>query len=323
MADKEPDKSAAKAGVPAAKKETVGKETPKKAKKEKKRGPWMLMLAIAATLAAIWFFTPSEIRQDVAGLFSPTQSQREVVAPKAVAPAAPMPRKVVAPAPPPPPPPPSVSSQEVEALRDSIGALNDSLRELRDETANLRQVMGERQLPDIRARLNWVANPASSLDQIYFAWSDIAVAAGLDEEQRSQAEEMRDLSARHWQARRAWVSALEAIAKSLMRGADEEAGEAGEASLQASFEQWVRDNFHLSRSDVGDRMIAAELEYQVEQAIKAVKNAQWPEAEPWQQLLRVIRESGEPATGLPEDFTEISSDIDALRAQARAWLEQL
>jgi hypothetical protein len=319
MADKEPDKTASKTDVPAAKKDAVGKEIQKKAKKEKKRGPWVLILAITAILSAIWFFAPSGIRQDIAGLFTPTKPQREVAAPRAVAPAAPIPSKAITPA----PPPPTVSSEEVEALRDSIEVLKDSLSELRDESAALRQAMGERQLPDIRARLNWIANPASTLDQIYFAWSDIAVAAGLDDEQRLQAGEMRDMSAHHWQARREWVSALEAIAESLMYGADEEAGALGEASLQASFEQWVKDNFHLSRSDVGDRMVAAELEQRVAQAIKAIKSAQWPEPEPWQQLLHVIRESGEPATGLPDDFTEIGSDIDALRAQARAWLEQL
>jgi len=320
MADKEMDKEAPKAEAPAVNKETAGKDSQNKAVSKKKRGPWALILVVIVALAAIWFFAPAEIRQDVTGLFNQSKVERKTEPVKVVKPVAPTPKRIAAPV---PPPQPTVSSEEVEALRETIESLKDGLRELRDESAILRKAMGERQLPDIRVRLNWIANPASTLDQIYFAWSDIAVAAGLDDEQRSQAEEMRDLAARQWQARRDWVAALEAVAEALMRSAEEDAGASGEATLQANFEKWVQDNFHLSRSDVGDRMVAAELESRVTKAIHMIRAEHWPETEPWQQLAHAIRDAVDQPPMLPDDFSSITSDVDALRSTARAWLEQL
>ena len=303
------------------KKQGEGKANPRKHKRAGKRGPWVLILVVIVAIAGAWFFAPATIRQDISSLFTPSESQPEKVASKVPEPVAPPQSRIARPIP--PHPQSAVSSEEVAALRNSVEALQRNLGELREESIALRQTLSERQLPDIKARLNWIANPASTLDQIYFAWSDISVAAGIDDEQRAEADRMRDLAARHWKNKREWAAALEAVFDSLTREDGEDAEGADEATLQASFMNWLKENFYLKRSDAGARMAAAELAKQLSQSIKSIEGEQWPESESWQKILVSIRESGEQISGFPGDFDGIGGDIDAMRTTARTWLERL
>lgn len=299
--------------------------------------PWLIPLLLVLAAGALWFLSPQQTRDAFIDRLS--GADKTITKPEPTAPAKPEPATPVEPVKPEPeptpqpepepePPQPTVTSEEVQHLLDTIADLSTKLQGLREEQqalkaeqAALRDALRARQRMDLRSRLKWITQTEISPAQLRIFWEDITLLPILSDEQRQQAEHMRQVATKLDRDMQAWSQKLQHHADKLLPPE----AEAIPAQTNQNWLSWLTQYFHVSRAPSEQRRRLKALQTSLLQARQALKHGQWPVAERWNQMLEALHEVlGKKADlGLPENFESARHELDAMRKLAQGWLENM
>ena len=178
---------------------------------------------------------------------------------------------------------------------------------------------------NLQVRLRWITDPASRAPQIKLAWEEISLLPGLNSEQRNTAEAMHALASTNVQKRREWQAALNKWADALTTPVHEDILPQPEHPWLA----WIVGQFHLRQAPTEESRRLSALRERLLNVSRALTVEAWPGDGEWQslhaELLLQVKamqdEADETAIdlGLPDNFSEIITNMTTLRDAARAW----
>ncbi len=339
MADKKPE--AAKQGKPQKKPADTPSGSADQAIEKKleikpsrsRRWPWLLLIIVLG-LPALWFLMPTEIRQpyserlqqwldrkppvafdapaDVDAPPTTNIHQEETILEQIPAPlASAIPEAA----------PSSASSEEVEALMQSIDSLQTRLKQMQGKQTALSQAITSRQALDLRSRLRWIAESGNRLPQLQTYWQDISLLPILSETEHAQAIQMLHSTRQHLADVRIWQKMLTQLADSLPIPEAEQVNIAPDNKWLA----WLAGQFRLSTSPSRETRRLLALRSHLLAVEQQLVREQWPQLSDWQHLLDQLRQQlgDDDELALPENFDAIQNDIQTMRQTAQSWLESL
>jgi len=232
----------------------------------------------------------------------------------------------------------AISSEEGQALLQSMQDLQSNIETLRDELSALRQKQSDvthsqtlLEAMQLHSRLTWIMDTTSHLPQIKLAWQEISLLPSLSTEQRAQAEAMLQLAESLQNNVHQWKQELDYLISQLTPNEYDNILPAAFPSAENNpWLQWLIQQFSLKRSTSNQQAILLNLKNRLLIIKQNLDLELWPTGAEWSQLraqlqLQLIEHEGKtPAKTLqlPESFLNIQKDIEQLRQAAHAWLEE-
>ncbi len=294
-----------------------------------RKGVWLMLIVLVAG-AGFLVLNADRLQQLVPSRSSPApEPVSRPAAPKPEARPAAAPEKIQRPQPVQTVPklPKNIATHaEVQAMLDAADGLKQELQLFAREQQLIRQTLEEQRRMNLRLRLRWITDPAARLPQIRLAWEEISLMPGLSEEQRTQAASMHQLAGSVAERLRGWRSAIARWADTLQVPSHRDILPKPEHPWLA----WIVGQFHLRQAPSVEARRLSGLRQRLLDVDRMLMLEQWPDAADWQRLraellLELDRHPHEGTVdlGLPEDFREVSQDIETLRHVARQWQERL